>query len=72
MRVTRLKTALMPLWLALVSYLAALTLLAVGDISMWVAMAFRVWVLVVSTLILLRAHHMDESDPPRRPGEHHD
>lgn len=62
-----LKTALMPRWLALLSYLAALTLLTVSDISMWATMTFPAWVLVVSILILLRAHHIDQTRVPRRP-----
>ncbi|QUR69783.1 hypothetical protein F6B93_13020 [Mycobacterium spongiae] len=49
------KTGLMPRWLVAVSYLVALGLLAASDVSMWVAMAFPVWVLVVSGLILFRA-----------------
>src|SRR5262249_56583783 len=50
-----LKTGLMPRWLVLVSYVVALALLIAGDVSMWVIMAFPVWVLVVSSLILVRA-----------------
>jgi hypothetical protein len=37
------------------SYLAAVALLVAGDLSMWVMMAFPVWVLVVSGLLLSRA-----------------
>lgn len=66
-----LKTALMPRWLALLSYLAALTLLTIGDISMWATMAFPAWVLVVSILIMLRAHHIDQTRAPRRPDDDH-
>ena len=50
-----LKTGLMPRWLVAVSYLVALGLLIAGDVSMWLTLAFPVWVLVVSALILLRA-----------------
>ena len=50
-----LKTGLMPRWLVAISYLVALGLLIIGDVSMWVAMAFPAWVLVVSALILARA-----------------
>ncbi len=50
-----LKTGLMPRWLVAISYLVALSLLIIGDVSMWVAMAFPAWVLVVSALILARA-----------------
>ena len=47
-----LKTGLMPRWLVVVSYLVALALLIAGDVSMWLTLAFPVWVLVVSVLIL--------------------
>lgn len=55
-----LKTGLMPRWLVAVSYLVAIGLLIAGDVSMWLALAFPVWVLVVSALILLRASYIDE------------
>jgi hypothetical protein len=35
-------------------------LLIAGDVSMWLTLAFPVWVLVVSALILLRAGYIDE------------
>ncbi|MFV1360685.1 hypothetical protein A5755_11975 [Mycolicibacterium fortuitum] len=53
-----LKTALMPLWLALASYLTALTLLVVSDRIEWATLAFPVWVFVVSVMILLRGHRI--------------
>jgi len=49
------KTGLMPRWLVAVSYVVALAVLIASDASMWVTMAFPVWVLVVSGLILLRS-----------------
>ena len=60
-----LKTGLMPRWLVVVTYLVALGLLIASDISMWIALAFPVWVLVVSLLVLVRAgvidlHHDDD------------
>lgn len=55
-----LKTGLMPRWLVGLSYSAALALLIVSDLNMWVTMAFPVWVLVVSGLLLARAQHIDE------------
>jgi hypothetical protein len=55
-----LKTGLMPRWLVAVSYLVALGLLIAGDVSMWLTLAFPVWVLVVSALIFLRAGYIDE------------
>jgi hypothetical protein len=59
-----LKTGLMPRWLVAVSYLVALGLLIAGDVSMWLALAFPVWVLIVSALILLRAGYIDEQRAP--------
>ncbi len=50
-----LRTGLMPRWLVALSYLAALAILIVSDLSMWVTLAFPVWVLVVSALILARS-----------------
>jgi hypothetical protein len=47
-----LRTGLMPKWLALLTYLVAVAILATSDLSMWVTMAFPVWVLVVSGLFL--------------------
>jgi hypothetical protein len=55
-----LKTGLMPRWLVAVSYLVALGLLIACDVSMWLTLAFPVWVLIVSALILLRAGYIDE------------
>jgi hypothetical protein len=45
----------MPRWLVALSYFAALSILIVSDLSMWVTSAFPVWVLVVSALILARS-----------------
>ena len=50
-----LRTALMPRWMVVVSYLAALTLIIGGDSTMWLTLAFPVWVLIVSVLFLVRA-----------------
>ncbi|MEV5832210.1 hypothetical protein [Nocardia sp. NPDC052112] len=61
-----LKTRLMPRWLAGLSYLLALALLIAGDTSMWVALVFPAWVLVVSGLILAR------SGPDEQPSSRHD
>lgn len=54
-----LKTGLMPRWLVAVSYLAAVGLLVASDITMWLTLAFPVWVLVVSLLLLARAGVID-------------
>jgi hypothetical protein len=55
-----LRTGLMPRWLVAISYLVAVGLLIAGDISMWVALAFPAWVLVVSGLILARSGLFEE------------
>lgn len=55
-----LKTGLMPRWLVVISYLAALTLLLASDFSLWITLAFPVWVLVVSVLILARSGFIDQ------------
>jgi len=59
-----LRTRLMPRWLVIVSYVMAVTLLIASDVSMWLALAFPSWVLIVSVLLLTRAgvfeHHRDE------------
>jgi hypothetical protein len=49
-----LRTGLMPRWLAVISYLLALTLLAVINLSLWVTLLFPVWALAVSVLLLVR------------------
>jgi hypothetical protein len=54
-----LKTGLMPRWLVGVTYLVALGLLLASDVSMWITLAFPVWVLVVSVLLLVRAGVID-------------
>jgi hypothetical protein len=54
-----LKTGLMPRWLVTVSYIAAVGLLIASDITMWLTLAFPVWVLVVSILLLVRAGVID-------------
>ena len=55
-----LKTGLMPRWLVVVSYLVALGLVIASDLSMWLTLAFPIWMLVVSALILLRSGFIDE------------
>jgi hypothetical protein len=55
-----LRTGLMPRWLVGLSYLAAISLLVAGDVSMWITMVFPVWVLMVSGLLLARAGLFEE------------
>ncbi|OMC37981.1 hypothetical protein A5740_04040 [Mycobacterium sp. GA-1841] len=54
-----LKTGLMPRPLVYATYLFAVALLIGGDVSMWIVLAFPVWVLAVSLLILIRAGVID-------------
>lgn len=54
-----LKTGLMPRWLVGLTYLVAVSLLIASDITMWLTLAFPVWVLVVSLLLLMRAGVID-------------
>jgi hypothetical protein len=54
------KTGLMPRWLVMISYLAALTLLLISDVSLWITLVFPVWVLMVSVLILARSGLIDQ------------
>ena len=54
-----LKTGLMPKWLVIATYLVALGLILASDVSMWLALAFPIWVLVVSVLLLMRAGVID-------------
>ena len=50
----------MPRWLVVATYLAAVALLIASELSTWIAMAFPVWVLVVSGLILVRSRRIEE------------
>jgi hypothetical protein len=54
-----LKTGLMPRWLVGVTYVVAVGLLVASDITMWLTLAFPIWVLVVSMLLLVRAGVID-------------
>lgn len=49
----------MPRALVVVTYLTAAAHMVAGDLSMWVTMAFPVWVLMVSALLLFRAGVFD-------------
>ncbi len=55
-----LKTGLMPRWLVAVTYLVAVGLLIAGDLSMWLTVAFPIWILIVSVLLLTRAEFVDK------------
>lgn len=64
-----LKTALMPGWLAVASYVTALTLLVVSDRIEWATLAFPVWVFVVSAMILIRGHRIAAAATAHHRGE---
>jgi hypothetical protein len=48
------RTAVMPRWLVLCTYLVAVCLLVVSSTSLWVALVFPAWVFTVSVFVLLR------------------
>ncbi|WP_448437838.1 hypothetical protein [Mycolicibacterium setense] len=54
-----LKTGLMPRPLVYATYLVAVALLVAGNVSMWIVLAFPLWVFAVSLLILIRAGVID-------------
>ena len=47
------RTGLMPRWLAVLTFLLALTLLLVSSLSLWIALIFPGWVFLISILILV-------------------
>lgn len=49
-----LRTGLMPRWLVALTYVLAVVLLFVINLSLWITLVFPLWVLAVSVLILLR------------------
>jgi hypothetical protein len=61
-----LKTGLMPRWLVITTYAVVVALFIAADVSMWFALAFPVWVLVVSLFVLNRAGVIDLD-----PGDEH-
>jgi hypothetical protein len=65
-----LRTGLMPKWLTMVSYLSALALIIGGEKSMWLTLAFPLWVLVVSVLFLVRAGWFEHRGEEQH--RHHD
>jgi hypothetical protein len=48
------RTGLMPRWLAVISYLVAVTLLVVISLSLWLVLLFPAWTLIVSLLVIHR------------------
>ncbi|MGB0437211.1 MAG: hypothetical protein ACPHCN_02005 [Mycobacterium sp.] len=59
-----LRTRLMPVWLVVVTYLVALSVLVASDIYPWMTLAFPAWVLVVSLVILARSGVIDVPGDP--------
>jgi hypothetical protein len=49
-----LRTGLMPRWLVSTTYLLALAMLVIVNLSLWVTLLFPTWVLVVSIYVLIR------------------
>lgn len=49
-----LRTGLMPRWLTVITYLLAVTLLVVINLSLWITLLFPAWVLVISAFILIK------------------
>lgn len=49
------RTALMPRWVIVLTYLLALVLLVVTSFSLWATLVFPGWVLLISALLLLKS-----------------
>lgn len=62
-----LRTRLMPTWLVIVTYVVALCVLVGSDTTPWMTVAFPIWVLIVSLLLLVRAGVIDLPDAERSP-----
>ncbi len=54
-----LRTGLMRRWLIVITYVVAVALLLLGDLSMWIVLAFPAWVFIVSVLALVRSGVID-------------
>lgn len=54
-----LKTGLVSRGLVIFTYVVALTLLVASDVTVWLTLAFPVWVLIVSVLALSKAGLID-------------
>ncbi|MGE5697622.1 MAG: hypothetical protein ACM4D3_21020 [Candidatus Sericytochromatia bacterium] len=58
-----LRTGLMPKWIAVLTYFVAVAILVASERSAWILLAFPVWVLVVSGLILVRGNAVGRDGP---------
>jgi len=54
-----LRTVLMARWTVVFTYLLALALLLMIDLSLWVQLVFPAWTLLISSLILIRSSRSD-------------
>lgn len=61
-----LRTGLMPRWVIGLSYLLALFLLVVTSFSLWATLVFPGWVLMVSTLFLVKSFGSSPGAKPAR------
>lgn len=59
-----MRTALMPRWLVICTYVTALTLLFSLGYNRWLVMVFPCWVFVVSIVVLLRNYRQSGRDDP--------
>ena len=50
-----LRTGIMPRWLAIITYLLALALLLVVNLSLWITLIFPAWVFMISVFKLITA-----------------
>ena len=62
-----LRERVAPRWIAFLGYAVALMLLLAIGISVWVELAFPIWVFVLSVHILLASFRRDERLAPRSP-----
>jgi hypothetical protein len=60
------RTRLMPRWLVASTYAIALCLLVITSLSLWVALVFPAWVLMVSVFVLVTVRRVD----PKPDGAH--
>jgi hypothetical protein len=67
-----IRTGSMPLWLNVLTYVLAVSLLLVIGYSLWIALAFPAWVLVVSLYFLItNLQSTRQFDVPRTTGSAH-
>ncbi|HEY5891149.1 MAG TPA: hypothetical protein VIW94_10675 [Acidimicrobiia bacterium] len=64
-----IRTKYIPVWLSIVTYVLALSLLLVISHNLWVSLVFPAWVLVVSVYLLFTNFHSNsQSDTPANSG----